>query len=623
MGTFGRISMRTFVLLQCILVTSSLRSQASPSRQGALATAQKYYKVDAEDKIDSCNEEHLRFAKMKLVDSDTEVVERTDDVDRFIKMHKEIIKFKIESYEEKLQANPSAGACEKITVVEGTFKVPPENTKDLSNALAEWLERLLVDGNEDDALKLAEAMEDQPPDADAGVSKEYFELLDWFMGLTECSGGSSNDDSADVQTEISKCQAADAFLTDLKTENEITKEPAVQHSKALSEIRNQILLRRDKPGELLTATTSVQDRLQEISEKANGLEEAAGELKSELQETIGDMEKVKKNMDDTRKKFELISRLTGLAVEQKKAIDNVEKNVQQIIINAVTYHRNSLDQLIEWYGKKPTQKPIDTFSVSSKLNDLVEYCQKYTTQEITMRDGALHIQGTAVLNEKKLQESSSDLVSVLSTNKICASMTKDTTEKYLKHFDSQMTREWTHTMKAIDTHTKAFQHIKIARDDAPESDMEILLDIYWEVFKSNKFYKQYLSYWKTYFPAIKVVVAQMHDDVKTVSDMLVGQQAQEEVQQKTLKALIAKLEKERDGIKSKLATTKFSQAITEQTLKELESQMVKCQKDLEELRKMAEEQDALYKEANSKYVKFIQQGSSLLSMRSKSRLSQG
>jgi len=38
---------------------------------------------------------------------------------------------------------------------------------------------------------------------------------------------------------------------------------------------------------------------------------------------------------------------------------------------------------------------------------------------------------------------------------------------------------------------------------------------------------------------------------------------------------------------------------------------------------MAEEQDALYKEANSKYVKFIQQGSSLLSMRSKSRLSQG
>jgi len=620
MGNLGRMPMRTFVLLQCILVTASLRSQASPSRQGVLAaTGRRYYSEDTATKVDSCNVQDLYLAKTQL---STEVVVGADDLDSFIAEHKTMIGIQLTYLDQKLAAGRSTGNCGKITIKGNVLQVEGKEITFDEN-IAGWLESLITQGDFADPVELLLAVEKAMDEIEDDDEFSAAEALQNELGaLQACSGVSSNDVSDNVEDEISKCKAAEEFLTNLGKDNKIIKEPAIAHQRQYHAILADISAAEVKTNEVQTSTKGVQDSLATISKNVDNLGDEAGKVTRKLQGATEKMHEVKNIMDGTQHKFELISTLTERALEQTKAIKNVEEKVQQIIFNAVTYHRVSLVQLIEWYGKKPTQQPIDTYPVSSRLDDLVNHCQKYTAQGITMHGGALHIQGTAVLDESELKESSSDMVSVLSENKICASMTTDTTGKYLKHFDSQMTREWTHTMKEIDRHTQAFKYIKIHRDESDAvSDMERSLDIYLEVFRSNTFYKQYLSYWRKYFPAIKVAVVQMHDDVSKVLDVLKDKQAEEKIQQNKLNGFIQDLRTQLDQVEAQLSDATLLKDSIKDKLNSLQTEIKKCTAELERLTRLAEEQNSQLQKAESKYVEFIQQGSVLLSMRSKSRLS--
>jgi len=608
--------MRTFVLLQCIHLASSLRSQASPSRGGSLIAGRRLQSAMTSGQLSNCDIAEIQAKKKQLP---VTLQPDTDDVDRFIADNLEYINGQIVEYQSQMEISPvSANVCPPITL-EGEKMIVFGKTIIIGQTIVGGLKKRFeeADPNIDfDALSeiLNEMLEDvmfTGDEEDTIACENLINVADKAQEEKTCvvSASVSSVSIISYEKDLKKCEDAKRFLLQLQEDKNKEKEADLQHKINYEKLKPEVLFVKGEELKYEQTAKSLGDDFTKLKQEVAGLQGDTKDLQASLDGVQGKLKELANDVETTNQKFNLMTQLLDTAENQKKSIVDIEKKVQAIIGYAVMYHQSIMRPLILWYEGKPKQPTVDSAALSNTLDQLTQQCDKYNEHNIVVQDNMLEIKG------KKLPVSlDTKMQSVITGNSICGSLTRDKTPKFLEYFGSQMTREWRFQMKQVDSLEKAFKGMKIEKIEE-ETDIDEMLGSYLRVFsRKDAFYRNYLKYWIAYFPEISRLVMIMSDEVRKFKDELSGnsknQRLSQENQQQLLEELTTKMSETENLLAERMNDMRQkgqAYSVTESKLQECKKKMLELDNQLGVLKKHKED-------AKAKYANFITEANALLAM---------
>jgi len=598
------MSMRTFVLLQCILQTSALRSQASPSRQGSLTATRKRGIELTTDKIDSCDEEDLRIHMAVIAPTQSVTVGELDEMDRFIKKHIKEIALNIEHARSHMST--SENNCPTVQAQLALLGTIPEKFKKAAeNAIQEMKDK----NSEEEFLSL---MDEKQEDVELNEDEEEAwwdtieELKAQFKEQLSCADSGTGPPYEDT---IQRCEEAQEFLEKFSEKKEREKAVVKAGSKMYEGLIMDMHRKQDGVDKMNEQSTKLDTKLKSIMGELTQKIDASQKLSPQMEKIQEALTSVGEKLVAIDTESDIISSLYSTAKELSTAVENIMTRTQRIISQALIYHHNSVHELSKWYKQKPKETFIDSSVLQKKFSSLEKSCIEYQELDVAVQMQDLMVSGTPVL-----QHLTDDLVNVISTNDICESMKTLSLEQYLKHFNMQMHREWVRNMRKIEQASNSLK--RISSPNTKESDLEKSIDMYLRAFTSgNKFYNSYLKFWRKYFMAIYKLVNKMHDDVESMDKAIRSTQSDEKSKHQALQNQFEDIQQKLKELQDQIEKHKEDQKITSQAKTELTKQIEECYDEIRKLKEMGDKQQEKNLQLIDQYRGMLKQQASLLTLR--------
>jgi len=600
------MSMLTFVLLQCILQTSALRSQASPSRHGTLTAARRHTSKETDAGSHACDIETLRIDIAQLSSQKHVLNGDSDQVDKLIGAQLT----RIDDTISMRSSSPSEDGCPGVQVTDTQlhiFGMKIEITAVFAHkaqAVIKSNSEVMTDAQFVNAMN---AVIDEFNDEELDGALEVMDQIEGHQ--SHCDGSGTGTDHT---KELEQCAQAKEYLVSLREKKNAEKQ-ILKNGREVYETHGQAMVLADMHRKVMdTESTALDTQLKSIIKVIEGKTGAAKDLETQMNNIQEKLVGVEKELAAIRTKFDIISSLLITAKDLSTAVENIRVKTQGIISKALIYHHKSMVNLIKWYADRPIkEQKIDLSVLQTCFSSLEQSCSEYKELGVAVQEGDLMVSGTPVLTG--LPE---DLVGVISTNDICKSIQKPSSlEKYSKHFHMQMHREWKRNLKQIE---HASNTLKRPSFNTDQTDMGPLIDMYLDAFKpSNTFFNSYLKFWRDgkYFKAIHGLVERMHDDVRSVNKEMQTRQSDAESWHQTLKKQFEDLQQKFTNLQTDIKKQNENLELTEDEKKDLEQKIILCDEYLRNLKKMADEQNKINVEQEANIMAMLERQVSLLTLR--------